>query len=50
MVCSECKKNTAVIFINKLENGKTETEGLCYSCAKKRGINHFEVIAKQSNL
>ena len=50
MVCSECKKNTAVIFINKLENGKTETEGLCYSCAKKRGINPLEVIAKQSNL
>ena len=50
MVCSECKKNTAVIFINKVENGKTETEGLCYSCAKKRGINPLEVIAKQSNL
>ena len=50
MVCSDCKKNTAVIFINKVENGKTETEGLCYSCAKKRGINPLEVIAKQSNL
>ena len=39
MICSVCNKNTAVIFINKIENGKTTTEGLCYSCAKEKGIN-----------
>ena len=50
MLCSVCKKNTAVIFINKVEDGKTSLEGLCYSCAKERGINPLEVLAKQSNL
>ncbi len=50
MICSVCNKNTAVIFINKQENGKTTTEGLCYSCAKKKGINPLDVLSKNSNL
>ena len=50
MLCSICKKNTAVIFINKMEDGKNSVEGLCYSCAKEKGINPLEVLAKQSNL
>ena len=50
MLCSICKKNTAVIFINKIENDKNSVEGLCYSCAKEKGINPLEVLAKQSNL
>ena len=50
MLCSNCNKNTAVVFINKTENGKTSTEGLCYSCAKKRGINPLDVIIKNANL
>ena len=50
MVCSVCNKNTAVIFINKIENGKQVTEGLCYNCAKERGLNPLEILAKQANL
>ncbi len=50
MLCSICNKNTAVIFINKVENGKTSVEGLCYNCAKEKGINPLEVLAKQTNL
>ncbi len=50
MLCSVCNKNTAVIFINKIENGKSSVEGLCYNCAKERGINPLEVLAKQSNI
>ena len=39
MLCSDCKKNTAVIFVNeKNKEGKTERVGYCYSCAKKRGL------------
>lgn len=43
MICSDCKKNTAVIFINK-ENkeGKFERVGYCYSCAKKRGLANLD--------
>ena len=51
MLCSICKKNTAVIFVNKRgEDGKAEVEGLCYDCAKKKGINPIDAMAKQANL
>ena len=51
MLCSVCKKNTAVIFVNKQEkDGKSELEGLCYDCAKKRGINPIDTMARQANL
>ena len=51
MLCSVCKKNTAVIFINKQgEDNKTELQGLCYSCASKMGVNPIDSLAKQTNL
>ena len=50
MLCSKCKKNAAVIFTNKIENGKPGIEGLCYDCAKKMGINPIELLAQQANL
>ena len=50
MLCSICKKNTAVIFINKkMPDNSMATEGLCYSCAKEKGINPFNAITKQAN-
>ncbi|MBR3133756.1 MAG: AAA family ATPase [Clostridia bacterium] len=50
MLCSNCNKNTAVIFINKIEGDKTITEGLCYNCAKEKGINPLDMLAKQANI
>lgn len=51
MLCSDCKKNNAVVFINKKdENGKNSLEGYCYDCAKKRGINPIDSLMKQANL
>ena len=50
MICSVCNKNTAVVFINKIENGKKTVEGLCYNCAKEKGINPLEVLAKNANI
>ena len=50
MLCSVCKKNNAVIFLSKPGTDKSELEGLCYSCATKRGINPLESLAKQANL
>ena len=38
MLCSDCNKNNAEIFINKIENGESSMEGLCRECAQKRGI------------
>ena len=49
MLCSVCKKNAAVIFINK-SNDPSKMEGLCYECAKKQGINPLDALAKQANL
>ena len=51
MICSECKKNTAIIFINSIDkDGKESLKGLCYDCAKKKGIDPLDVIAKQNNI
>ena len=37
-ICSRCKKNIAVVFVTKIENGVTKNEGLCLKCAKELGI------------
>lgn len=51
MLCSDCNKNAAVIFINKQnEKGEMKTEGYCYSCAKKRGINPLNSLTGNANL
>ena len=50
MLCSVCKKNLAVVFINKLDkDGKPtgETTGLCVGCAKKQGIDPLANIMKE---
>ncbi|MBQ8380070.1 MAG: ATP-dependent Clp protease ATP-binding subunit [Clostridia bacterium] len=50
MLCSVCKKNLAVVFINKLDKeGKStgETTGLCIECAKKQGIDPLANIMKE---
>ena len=50
MLCSECNKNPAILFYKKIENGKESLEGYCYECAKSKGINPTEVLAKQNNI
>ncbi|MGN1301911.1 MAG: ATP-dependent Clp protease ATP-binding subunit, partial [Clostridia bacterium] len=50
MLCSVCHKNMAVIFTKKIDGDKSSTEGLCYSCAKAKGINPVDLLVKQANL
>ena len=50
MLCSVCHKNVAIIFTKKIEKDKTTTEGLCFQCAKEKGINPIEILAQQANL
>ena len=50
MICSDCKKNPAIIFFEKDENGKKTMEGLCYDCAKKRGIDPIDTISRQNDI
>ena len=50
ILCSVCKKNMAVIFLNKFDKeGKPtgETTGLCVECAKKQGIDPLSNIMKE---
>ena len=49
MLCNICKKNPAVIFSSKEENGNRIMEGLCIPCAKKLGINTDEIIKAQND-
>ena len=49
-LCSRCNKNIAVIFITKIENGKSSNEGLCLSCAKKLGIKQVDDLVKQMGI
>ena len=37
-LCSRCKKRMAVVFMTRMDNGKTLNEGLCIRCAKELGI------------
>ncbi len=47
MLCSKCQKNRAVIFVKKLENGKTYDEGYCLKCARELGIGPInDMISK----
>jgi len=50
MLCSDCNKNLAVIFMTKIENGKQSTEGLCLACAKKRGISPIDNMILPSGM
>ena len=50
MICSECNKNPAILFYDKIENGKSTMQGLCYDCAKKKGIDATEVLARQQDI
>ena len=47
MLCSRCNKNMAVVFINRIENGRTINEGLCLACAKELGIKPLEQMMNQ---
>ncbi|MBR3162686.1 MAG: ATP-dependent Clp protease ATP-binding subunit [Clostridia bacterium] len=50
MLCSDCNKNPAILFIDRVENGNTKMEGLCFDCAKKRGINPTETLKRQAGI
>jgi len=50
MLCSVCQKNVAVIFTKRIDGENSKMEGLCYECAKKKGINPIDVLANQAGL
>ena len=46
-MCVKCKKNIAVVFITKIENGVTLNEGYCLRCARGLNIPQIDDAVKQ---
>ena len=46
-LCTKCKKNIAVIFITKVENGVSMNQGYCLKCARSLGIPQIDAAVKQ---
>ncbi len=46
-LCAKCKKNIAVVFITKVENGVAMNEGFCLRCARTLGIPQIDAAVKQ---
>lgn len=49
-MCTRCKKNVAVIFITKIENGQSVNEGICLKCAKELNIKPVDDIMKKMGI
>ena len=49
-LCTRCKKNVAVIFVTKIENGETKNEGLCLKCARELGIKPVDDMMKKMGI
>ena len=46
-MCTKCKKNIAVVFITRIENGATLNEGYCLKCARSLGIPQIDTAVQQ---
>ena len=49
-LCSICKKNVAVAFVSKIEDGKPKMEGICIECAKKMGFPIVNQLMEQTGM
>jgi len=49
-MCVKCKKNIAVVFITKVENGVTLNEGYCLRCARGLGIPQIDQAVKSMGI
>ena len=49
-MCTKCKKNVAVVFITKVENGVTMNEGYCLKCARSLGIPQIDQAVRQMGI
>ena len=50
MLCSRCKKRLAVIYMTRMENGQTVSEGLCLPCAKELGLKPVDDLMNKMGL
>jgi len=46
MICTKCKKRTAVVFVSRMDGNKPVNEGYCLKCAKEMGIPQVNDMIK----
>ena len=49
-LCTKCKKNVAVVFITRIENGASLNEGYCLKCARGLGIPQIDQAVRQMGI
>ena len=49
-LCARCHKNMAVVFINRIENGQSQQEGLCLKCARELHIKPIDDIISKMGI
>ena len=49
VMCSQCNKRMAVVFVTKVENGEKKTKGLCLKCAKEMGVPIDNIVGNVMN-
>ena len=49
-LCARCHKNMAVVFINRIENGRSQQEGLCLKCARELHIKPIDDIISKMGI
>ena len=49
-LCSRCKKNVAVVFLTRMENGQNINEGLCLKCAKNVGLPQVDEVMRRMGI
>ena len=50
MLCTRCKKRTAVVFITAMQGEEKRNEGLCLVCAKELGIPQVREYMEQMGI
>ena len=50
MLCTRCKKRTAVVFITAMQGDEKRNEGLCLVCAKELGIPQVKEYMDQMGI
>src|SRR5665647_1656214 len=48
--CVICKKNVAVVFTTRFDNGKRVNEGLCLKCAYQTGIGGIDEMFSKAGI
>ncbi|MBQ8378263.1 MAG: ATP-dependent Clp protease ATP-binding subunit [Oscillospiraceae bacterium] len=50
LMCSKCKKRTAVVFVTAMHGNEKKNEGYCLQCARELGISQVDEMLKSTGL